>query len=69
MSSRDTDWNYMGELAVQRRQLKVELKAYRLRVAREHLAAGYDSNAIAARLRVSRDMARELIAEVRGGRS
>ncbi len=61
------DWDYMSELATQRRQLKVELRAYRLRVTREHLEAGYDSNAIAARLRVSREQAARLIAEIRKG--
>ncbi len=69
MSLRESDWDYMSELATQRRQLKVEVKAYRLRVTREHLEAGYDSNAIAARLRVSREQAARLIAEVKRGRS
>lgn len=69
MSVRESDWDYMSELATQRRQLKVEVRAYRLRVTREHLEAGYNSSAIAARLRVSRDMAAELTAEVRKGRT
>ncbi len=69
MSFRQFDLLHLSELATQRRQLRVEVRAYRLRVAREHLQAGYDSNAIAARLRVSREQAARLIAEVKRGRS
>lgn len=69
MSSRDTDWNHMTELATQRRQLKAQLKAYQLRVVEDHLCDGYGSNEIAARLRVSREQAAKLISEVKRGRS
>ncbi len=59
----------MGELATQRRQLKAELRAHQLRVVEDHLCDGYGSAEIAARLRVSREQAARLIAEVKRGRS
>jgi transposase len=69
MSAREPDGNYLGELALERRQLKAELKAHRLQVVTDHLLSGYGSSEIAARLRVSRDIAARLIAQVKRGQS
>jgi transposase len=69
VSAREPDGNYLGELATQRRQLKAELKAHRLQVVTDHLSSGYGSNEIAARLRVSRDIAARLISQVKRGQS
>lgn len=69
MSARESDWNYMGELAVQRRQLKAELRAHRLRVIAKCLDDGCETRDIAERLGVSTSVVNDLVAVLKGAKS
>jgi DNA-binding transcriptional regulator LsrR (DeoR family) len=55
------------ELAAERRKAREERRAYLLRVVADHLADGFGSAEIAARLRISQSQAAELIGRVKKG--